>query len=61
MAIYECLFFRLGLVADWENIEAESEAALRAMLQAMISDEGWESVEAWREDVLVFRIIGRLH
>ena len=61
MAIYECLFFRLGFVADWENIEAESQAALRAMLEAAIIDEGWESVEAWREDVLVFRITGRLH
>ena len=61
MAIYECLFFKLGFVADWENIEAESQAALRAMLEAKIIDEGWESVEAWREDVLVFRITGRLH
>jgi hypothetical protein len=61
MATYECLFFRLGFVAYWENIEAESQAALRAMLEAMILDEGWESVEAWREDVLVFRIMGRLH
>ena len=56
MATYECVFFRGGVVDYWENVEAETEGALRTMLRSWVLREGWDSAEAWQNDVLIFRI-----
>jgi hypothetical protein len=56
MARYLCLFFKDGIVAYWENIDAEADSFIRAVLMAMMTTKAWEVVEAWRGEVLVCRI-----
>ena len=56
MAVYQCLFFKEGKVAYWENIDAEADSWIRALLMAMVTRERWEAAEAWRGEVLVCRI-----
>ena len=56
MAIYLCLFFKDGIVEYWENIDAEGDSYIRAVLTAMMSTEEWDAAEAWRGEVLVCRI-----
>jgi len=46
MAIYLCLFFKDWIVAYWENIDAEGDSCIRAVLMAMMSTKEWEAVEA---------------
>ena len=55
MAAYACLFFKDGIVAYWENIE-ETEERLRALLQVRLREEGWQLIEVWRGETVVFRI-----
>jgi hypothetical protein len=56
MAIYLCLFFKDGIVAYWENMDAEGDSCIRAVLIAMMSTKEWDAAEAWRGEVLVCRI-----
>lgn len=56
MATYECVFFRSDVVDYWENVEAETERALRTMLESRVLRERWDSAEAWQNDVLICRI-----
>jgi hypothetical protein len=56
MAIYLCLFFKDGIVAYWENIDAEGDSCIRAVLTAMMSTKEWDAAEAWRGEALVCRI-----
>lgn len=56
MSIYQCLFFNKGVVVHWENIEAESDSEIRAMLAKTIHDERWEAAEAWLDEAMVCRI-----
>ena len=52
MAIYECLFFKDGRVAYWENLEAGSDISIETFLLAMLADADWDAAEAWRDNVL---------
>ena len=56
MVRYLCLFFKDGIVAYWENIDAEADSCIRAVLMAMLTTKEWEAAEAWRGEVLVCRI-----
>ena len=54
--MYQCLFFENGIVAYWENIEAETESCVRAVLVQRLSQENWELAEAWLGDTKSFRV-----
>ena len=56
MPIYECLFFKDGRVAYWENFEADSDSSIETLLLAMLADAGWEAAEAWQGNVLRCRV-----
>ena len=56
MAIYQCLFFKDGMVTYWENIEAGSADYLREVLAGRLRGGEWDLAEAWLGDALSFRI-----
>jgi hypothetical protein len=56
MAIYQCLFYKDGIVAYWENIEAQSESGIQEMLQEKLRRRQWNLAEAWLDDTLSYRM-----
>ena len=58
MGTYQCLFFRDERVGYWENVRADGDVSIEARLKDMQAEGEWDSAEAWRDDVLVCRIMG---
>ena len=57
MATYQCLFFKEQRIGYWENLEADADHSIKALLQERLADEEWEAAEAWRDDVLICRAV----
>ena len=57
MGTYQCLFFVNGRVDYWENVTADGDLSIRAILEEMLGEGNWHYAEAWRGDVLVCRIV----
>jgi hypothetical protein len=57
MGTYQCLFFVNGRVEYWENVAADGDLSIRARLEEMLGEGNWHYAEAWRDDVLVCRIL----
>ena len=55
MATYQCLFFKEQRIGYWENLEADADHSIKALLQERLADEEWEAAEAWQDDVLICR------
>ena len=56
MAIYECLFFSAGKVEYWENIDSDSDVAIKLVLRSCLLTGEWDLAEAWNHDRLVWRV-----
>jgi hypothetical protein len=56
MATFQCLFFSNGKIGYWENIECDAEESLRSLLQHILCDGEWDTVEAWTASKLVCRL-----
>ena len=57
MGTYQCLFFRDERVGYWENVRADGDVSIEAPLKDMRAEGEWDSIEAWRDDVLVCRVM----
>ena len=57
MATYQCLFFTEQRVVYWENLAADAEHSIEALLQEKLAEGEWEAAEAWRDDVLICRAV----
>ena len=57
MGTYQCLFFRDERVGYWENVRADGDVSIEAPLKDMRAEGEWDSTEAWRDDVLVCRVV----
>ena len=55
--VYQCFFFASGRIEYWENIESDSDEAIRALLSQRVAAENWEAAEAWAQDKLVCRMV----
>jgi hypothetical protein len=47
MAIHQCLFFMEQRVGYWENVIADGDVSIEALLENMRAEEEWHSAEAW--------------
>jgi hypothetical protein len=56
MAMYQCLFFMEQRVGYWENVIADGDVSIEALLKNMRAEGKWHSAEAWRDDMLVCRL-----
>ena len=57
MGTYQCLFFVNGRVDYWENVTADGDLSIRSLLEKMLGEGNWHYAEAWRDNVLVSRIM----
>ena len=57
MGTHQCLFFLNGLVEYWENVTADGDVSIEALLEDMLAQGNWHSAEAWRDDMLVCRVM----
>jgi hypothetical protein len=54
---YQCLFFMNGRVEYWENVTADGDVSIQALLTEMLGEGNWHYAEAWRDNVLVSRLM----
>ena len=57
MATYQCLFFKEQRIGYWENLEADADHSIEALLEEKLAEGEWEAAEAWRDDVLICRAV----
>ena len=57
MGTYQCLFFVYGRVGYWENVKADGDLSIRSLLEQMLREGNWHYAEAWRDDLMVCRIM----
>jgi hypothetical protein len=56
MPIFQCYFFLGGRIDYLENLECDTVATLRYMLENLLADGEWEAVQAWKNDRLICEV-----
>jgi hypothetical protein len=57
MPTYECLFFKKQRIGYWENVAADGDHSILALLKERLAKEDWEAAEAWHNNMLICRAL----
>ena len=56
MPIFQCYFFSDNRIDYLENLECDTVATLRSVLERLLSDGEWDAVQAWNHDRLICEV-----
>jgi len=56
MPIFQCYFFSDNRIDYVENVECDTVATLRSVLERLLSDGEWDAVQAWNHDRLICEV-----